>query len=67
MKLGRNTFLKIWNSELKFRKAGKPLKWVKKTEQPKKNRILKGSLSVPYSKAYMGYSGNNHVHTQADL
>jgi hypothetical protein len=48
-------------------KQGHLQKWVKNTEQPEKNGSLKGSLSVSSSEAYAGYSGNNHVHTQAIL
>jgi hypothetical protein len=48
-------------------KQGHLHKWVKNTEQPEKNESLKGSSSVSSSEAYMGDSGNNHVHTQADL
>jgi hypothetical protein len=48
-------------------KQGHLQKWVKKTEQPEKNGSLKGSSSVSSTEAYMGDSGNSHVHTQADL
>jgi hypothetical protein len=42
-------------------------KWVKKTEQPEHNEILKGSSSKSSTEAYVGDSGISHVHTQADL
>jgi hypothetical protein len=42
-------------------------KWVKKTEQPEQNEILKGSSNVSSTEAYVGDSGISHVHLQADL
>jgi hypothetical protein len=48
-------------------KLGHLQKWVKKTEQSEQNGSLKGSSSLSSSEAYMGYNGNSHVHTQADL
>ena len=42
-------------------------KWVKKTEQPDQNERLKGSSKVLTTKAYMGDSGDSHVHTLVDL
>jgi hypothetical protein len=42
-------------------------KWVKKTEQPEQNERLKGSSKVSSIEAYVGDSGDSHVHTQADL
>jgi hypothetical protein len=42
-------------------------KWVKKTEQPEQNERLKGSLSKTSTEAYVGDSGDSHVHTLADL
>jgi hypothetical protein len=38
-------------------------KWVKKTEQPKQNERLKGSLSKSSTEAYVGDSGISCVHT----
>jgi hypothetical protein len=49
------------------KKQGHLQKWLKKTEQPKKNGSLKGSSSESSTKAYMGDSGNSHVNTQAHL
>jgi hypothetical protein len=49
------------------KKQGHLQKWVKNTEQPKKNGSLEGSSSVSSTEAYVGDSGNSHVHTQADL
>jgi hypothetical protein len=40
---------------------------VKKTKKIEHNGILKGSSSVSFTEAYVGDSGNSHVHTQADL
>jgi hypothetical protein len=45
-----------------FEKKGNLKKWVKKTEQPEQNGIVKGSSSVSYIEAYAGYSGNRHIH-----
>jgi hypothetical protein len=42
-------------------------KWVKKTEQPDQNERLKGSIKVSSIEAHVGYSGDNHVDTCADL
>jgi hypothetical protein len=42
-------------------------KWVKKTEQPEWNEILKGSSSNSSTEAYTGDSGIIRVHTQDDL
>ena len=42
-------------------------KWVKKTEQPEQNDILKGSSSFSSSKEYAGYTGNSRVHTFTNL
>ena len=49
------------------KKQGHLHKWVKKTEQPEHNEILKGSSGVSYTEVYVGDSGHSHVHTQADL
>jgi hypothetical protein len=48
-------------------KMGHLQKWVKKNEQLEHNGSLKGSSTLSYSKSYVGYNGNNRVHTQADL
>jgi hypothetical protein len=48
-------------------KMGLLQKWVNKTEKSEQNDSLKGSSSLTSSEAYMGYNGNNHVHTRADL
>jgi hypothetical protein len=48
-------------------KLGHLMKWVKKTEQSEQNGSLKGSSSLTSSKAYVGYNGNNRVHTLAGL
>jgi hypothetical protein len=42
-------------------------KWVKKTEKSEHNERLKGSSKVSSTEAYAGDSGDNHIHTQADL
>ena len=42
-------------------------KWVKKTDQPERNEILKGRSSKSSIEAYMGDSGISRVHTQDDL
>jgi hypothetical protein len=42
-------------------------KWVKKTEQPDQNEILKGSSNVPFTKAHAGNSGDSRVSTRSDL
>jgi hypothetical protein len=42
-------------------------KWVKKTEQPDQNEILKGSSNVPFTKAHTGNSGDSHVSMCSDL
>jgi hypothetical protein len=49
------------------KKQGHLQKWVKKTEQLEQNGSLKGRSSVSSSEEYVGYSGNNHIHRQADL
>jgi hypothetical protein len=48
-------------------KKGHLQKWVKNTEQPDHNEILKGSSSVSSTEAYAGDSGNIRMHTQDDL
>ena len=40
---------------------------MKKTEQPERNEILKGSSSKSSIESYVGDSGISHVHTQDDL
>jgi hypothetical protein len=42
-------------------------KWVKKTEQPYQNEILKGSSNVPFTKAHVGNNGDSHMSTHSDL
>jgi hypothetical protein len=42
-------------------------KWVKKTEHPDHNEIMKGSTKVSSTEAHAGDSGDSHVHTCADL
>jgi hypothetical protein len=42
-------------------------KWVKKTEQPDQNEILKGSSNVPFNKAHAGNSGDSHMSMHSDL
>ena len=42
-------------------------KWVKKTEQPDQNEILKGSSKVSSTEAYAGDSGDSCMHTCSDL
>jgi hypothetical protein len=42
-------------------------KWVKKTEQPDQNEILKGSSNVPFTKAHTGNSGGSRMSTHSDL
>jgi hypothetical protein len=42
-------------------------KWVKKTEQPDHNEILKGSSKVSSIEAYVGDRGDSHIHTLTDL
>ena len=46
-------------------KLGHLQKWVKKNDQLEQSGSLKGSSRLTYSEAYMGYKGNNHVHTQS--
>jgi hypothetical protein len=60
-------FEKMEAQSSSYEKLGHLERWVKNTEQPEKNGSLKGSSSFSSSEAYMGYSGNSHVHTQADL
>jgi hypothetical protein len=48
-------------------KQGHLQKLVKKTEEPEQNGRLKGSSSVSSTEAYVGDSGNSHIHTKADL
>jgi hypothetical protein len=50
-----------------FEEKGHLQKWAKKIEQPEQNERLKGSLSKTSTKAYMGDSGDNHIHTLTDL
>jgi hypothetical protein len=42
-------------------------KWVKKTEQPDQNEILKGSSSVLSTEAYTGDIGISRIHTRTGL
>ena len=42
-------------------------KWVKKTEQPDQNEILKGSSNLSFTKAHVGNSGDNRVSMHSDL
>jgi hypothetical protein len=48
-------------------KQGHLQKWVKKTEQPEQNGILKGISSKSSTKEYIGDNGISHVHTHSDL
>jgi hypothetical protein len=48
-------------------KQGHLQKWLKKTKQPEHNGSLKGISSVSFTEAYVGDSGNSHVHTQVEL
>jgi hypothetical protein len=50
-----------------FEEKGHLQKWVKKTEQPDQNERLKGSSKVSYTEAYVGDSGDSHVHMLTDL
>jgi hypothetical protein len=45
------------------KKKGHLQKWVKKTKQPEHNGSLKGSSRESSIEAYVGESGNSHVHT----
>jgi hypothetical protein len=42
-------------------------KWVKKTEQPDQNEILKGSSIVPFTKEHASNCGDSRVSTHFDL
>jgi hypothetical protein len=42
-------------------------KWVKKIEKPDQNERLKGCSKVSSTEAYMGDSGDSHIHMLADL
>jgi hypothetical protein len=42
-------------------------KWVKKTEQPNQNEILKGSSNVLFTKAHTGNSGDSRVSMHSNL
>jgi hypothetical protein len=55
-------FEKMGSQSSSSEKQGHLQKWVKKTEQLEQNGSLKGGSSVSSTEAYMGGSGNNHVH-----
>ena len=50
-----------------FEEKGHLQKWVKKTEQPDQNEILKGSTKVSSTEAHAGVSGDSRMHMHADL
>ena len=50
-----------------YEEKGHLQKWVKKTEQPDQNERLKGSTKVSSIEAQAGDSGDNRMHTRADL
>jgi hypothetical protein len=52
---------------LSSEKLGHLQKWVKKTEQSEQNGSPKESSSLTSSEEYVGYIGNSHVHTRANL
>ena len=62
-----NIFEKMYAHCASSKEQGHLQKWVKKTEKPDQNERLKGSSSVPFTKAHAGNSGDSRMSTRFDL
>jgi hypothetical protein len=60
-------FEKVDTQSSSSEEKGHLQKWVKKTEKPDQNEILKGSSNVPFTKAHTCNSGDSHMSTCSDL